>query len=113
MAQHRPGARCERPAVATRLRVKVIAGARRGEILGWSEETLRVRVAAAPERGKANAALVALLARALGLPARAVRLIAGAGTPRKVIEVHGCTASEVRARLAQRGAAATGGRPME
>jgi len=78
-----------RPVPVTRIKVKVSAGAARSAISGWQADCLRVRIHAAPERGKANAALIALLASALGLPKSAIRISAGQHTPRKTLEVTG------------------------
>ena len=50
---------------------------------------LAVRLTAAPESGKANAALVKLLAKRWRLPASAFRLVSGAGARRKVLHVQG------------------------
>jgi hypothetical protein len=49
----------------SRIAVKVAAGAANSAISGWRDQCLRVRLSTAPERGKANASLVALLAQAL------------------------------------------------
>jgi len=84
---------------ATRLAVKVVPGASRSAIAGWLGDALKVRVSAPPERGKANAALEALLARALGLAPERVRIVAGHGAARKVVEVDGLSDAEIRARL--------------
>jgi hypothetical protein len=81
------------------LRVKVVAGASRDAIAGWLGDALKVRVSAAPERGKANAAVEALIARALGLPRGSVRVVAGETVPRKLVEIAGLTEAEVRERL--------------
>jgi len=61
-------------------------GADRVEGVG-EDGALRARVTAPPAEGAANAALCRLLARELGLPARAVRIAAGATSRRKVVEV--------------------------
>lgn len=60
----------------------------RQERMEWrADGTLRVAVTAAPENGKANDAVVALLAAKLGLPKRDVRIAQGLSSRRKVIEV--------------------------
>ena len=82
-----------------RLSLKVVPGASKTEIAGWLGETLKVRVSAPPERGRANAAVEATIAEALGLPARAARIVVGSQSPRKVIEIEGLSAAEVRSRL--------------
>jgi uncharacterized protein len=73
----------------TRIAVKVSAGAANSAISGWHEQCLRVRIASAPERGKANAALIALLAKTLGLPKSAISITRGQHGARKTIEVTG------------------------
>jgi uncharacterized protein (TIGR00251 family) len=67
-----------------RLAVKVVPGAKRERIAGWLGDALKVTVAAPPERGRANQAVVELLERTLGV---AVRLVEGERSPRKVFEV--------------------------
>jgi uncharacterized protein len=67
--------------------VKVLPGASRSEVSGLRDGALLVRVAAPPEKGKANEELRACLARALGLPKSAVELISGAASRRKRVSV--------------------------
>jgi uncharacterized protein YggU (UPF0235/DUF167 family) len=86
----------------TKLRIKVLPGASRNGIAGWLGETLKVRVTAAPERGRANAAVAAIVADALGLPQGCARIVSGKTSPRKILEVSGLTESEIRERLAKR-----------
>ena len=50
---------------------------------------LKVAVTDAPERGKANAAVIALLAKAWGVPKSTISVTAGAGTRRKTLHVAG------------------------
>ena len=71
------------------LRLKVSPGAAREAITRGSDGSLRLAVTAAPERGKANAAAVALLAKALGVPKSAVEVIQGASARRKTLRVAG------------------------
>jgi uncharacterized protein YggU (UPF0235/DUF167 family) len=61
---------------------------------GW-----RVRIAAPPERGRANEALCELLAGALEVPRDAVRVVAGHSGRRKVVEVDGLDSAEIERRL--------------
>lgn len=84
-----------------RLRVKVVPGSSREAIAGWLGETLKVRVAAPPERGRANAALEALLADALALPPGSVRVVAGRASQRKLLEVQGLREAELEQRLSK------------
>lgn len=80
--------------------VKVVPGASRDRIVGVLGGALKVQVSAPPERGKANAAVAALLAASLGVGAKAVSVVRGAANPRKVLLVRGCSAEEAQARLA-------------
>jgi len=84
-----------------RLPVKVAAGASRSAIAGWSGGRLKIRINAVAERGKANAALIELIATTLGLPKSAVRVAAGATSARKTLEISGLPQSVVAARLGE------------
>ena len=79
-----------------RIDVKVIPRASSTEIVGWSENILRVRVRAAPEGGKANSAVAELLANLLGIPAASVRVVVGHTSSRKIVEILGCEDDVVR-----------------
>jgi len=83
----------------TRISLKVVPGASRTEPAGWLGDALKVRVAAPPEKGRANAAVLAWLAATLGLPVSAVRIVAGHGAPRKTVEIDGISADELHRRL--------------
>ena len=83
----------------TRLRLRVTPGARRSGIVGRYGEAWKVRVAAPPEDGRANAAVVRLLADTLELPREAVTLVSGHGTRDKVVELDGVAAERVEERL--------------
>lgn len=86
-----------------RLPIKVVPGASRNGIAGWLGETLRVRVTAPAEGGRANAAVEATLARALGLRKGAAKIVAGARSPWKTVEIAGLAEAEVHRRLEQAG----------
>ena len=86
-------------AEGTLLPVKAVAGASRDRVVGVLGGRLKVVTAAAPEKGKANAALAATLAKALGLARRDVRLSAGRSRPEKEFLIAGLAPAEVRARL--------------
>ena len=80
--------------------MKVVPGSSRSCLAGWLGDTLKLRVAAPPERGKANAAVEALLDAALLLPSGSARVVAGQTSPRKTVEIAGLAEAEVRDRLA-------------
>ncbi len=85
---------------STRLRLRVVPGAAKPGVVGRYGDAWKVRVAAAPERGAANAEVVDLLARTLGVRPRAVRLVSGLGSRDKIVEVEGLRPDETEARLA-------------
>ena len=70
-----------------RLSIHAAPGARRTEAAGAHGQALRVRLAAPPVDGKANAALIAWAAAALGVPRAQVELLHGASGRQKVLEL--------------------------
>ena len=81
------------------LAVWVTPGAPRSEVAGVADGRLRLRLAAPAREGKANAELVRLVARTLGVPRRHVDLATDATGRRKLLRVHGVTLEEARRRL--------------
>jgi uncharacterized protein YggU (UPF0235/DUF167 family) len=63
-----------------------------------------VRVTAPAERGKANAAIEETLAEALGVPRASVRIVRGAASPRKIVEIAGISEAEAHHRLERKAA---------
>jgi hypothetical protein len=92
-------ARPARAAGGRLLAVRVSPGAGRREIVGFAGDVLRVRVTEAPEGGRANRAVQALLAEALGVPPAAVELARGGASRDKLFRVGALSIAEVRARL--------------
>jgi hypothetical protein len=84
---------------ATRIAVHITPRAAADQIAGWTGEELRVRVAAPPIEGRANAALTRLLAQALGIAPGRVRVVVGTKGRRKLVEIEGLGADAVKARL--------------
>jgi uncharacterized protein (TIGR00251 family) len=82
-----------------RITITVSPGAARTELVGRHGDGWKVRVAAAPERGRANAALVDLLAEALALPRDRIRVVSGHASRRKLVEIGDLDAEEVGRRL--------------
>ena len=85
-----------------KLPIKVVPGSSRDCVAGWLGETLKVRVSAPAERGRANAAVEELLADALGVAKDHVRIVAGSTSARKILEISGLSEAEVRERLGHR-----------
>jgi uncharacterized protein len=82
-----------------RIAVIVTPGARRTELVGRQGDAWKLRVSAPPERGRANAAVCALVADLVGVSPRDVRVAAGTSARRKVVDVAGVETDEVAARL--------------
>lgn len=84
----------------TRLRLRVMPGARRSEVVGRQGAAWKLRVQAAPERGRANDAVEALLAGVLSLPKASVEVVAGHTTQDKIVALTGIELDAAEALLA-------------
>lgn len=84
---------------ACTLSVRVQPKASKTEILGFRDGVLRIRVTAPPEDGKANAAAISLISKALAVPRGGIRLIRGHSSRNKVFRVASLDLDQVRARL--------------
>jgi uncharacterized protein len=88
---------------STRLRLRVSPGATRPGVVGRHGDGWKIRVAEAPERGRANDAVLALLARTLRVPRASLTLVSGHGARDKVVELDGIEPGEVERRLTAAG----------
>ena len=79
-----------------RISVRLTPRAGRNAIDGWEGDVLRARVAAPPVDGKANDALLRLLAKALGVAPSSVALVSGAQSRVKIVEIDDMTADDIR-----------------
>ena len=86
---------------AIKLAIKVVPASSRDSIVGWLGDTLKIRVTAPPERGKANAAVATIIADALGVSRECIRVVAGQTSARKMVEIIGLPESEVHLRLSK------------
>jgi uncharacterized protein YggU (UPF0235/DUF167 family) len=92
---------------ASRVSVTLTPKGGRNAIEGWrmdvrGKRVLKARVAAAPENGKANAALIALIANALDIGTSKVRIVSGMSSRTKTIEIEAAEAV-IAVRLGQAG----------
>jgi uncharacterized protein len=71
----------------TLLGVKVVPGSSRTAVAGVWNGKLKLKVAAPPEKGKANKALVEFIAKALGLRQKDVAIVSGETNPVKQVEI--------------------------
>ncbi len=85
----------------TRLRLRVKPGGTRNAVIGPHGGALKVSVVAAPEKGKANRAVVELLARALSVPLASIEILSGEASSDKTVLVR-LAPGEIAARLAPR-----------
>ena len=88
-------------AEGTVLPIRAQPGARKNAILGERAGSLRVAVSAAPEKGKANAAIEAVLAESLRLKGSQIRLISGETSREKRFLIVGVSPEELQLRLAE------------
>ena len=86
----------------TTIRVHLTPRSARDEMLGWDDDVLRARVSAPPVKGRANEALLRLLAEALGVPKSSLRIVRGQRSREKLVAVDGLDAAEVKRRLERR-----------
>jgi len=91
------GKRDAGPHVTLSLRVQPRAS--RNAVVGWTGDTLNIRLTAPPVEGAANAACLAFLADLLDLPQSQLEILRGERSRNKVVQITGLTQDEVRARL--------------
>ena len=88
--------RIETGGSAVRVWVKAVPGASRDEISGVLGDRLKVRIRAPAEDGRANQAICATIAKALGLKSRHVTVESGATNPEKVVRIEDVSEDHVR-----------------
>ena len=84
---------------STRIALRVSPGGSYARVVGRHGDAWKVRVAAPPEGGKANDAVLHLLARVLELPRRDVTLVSGGSTRDKIVSLGGIGTDETERRL--------------
>lgn len=83
----------------TLIDIHVQPGARKTEVVGLYGEAIKIKVAATPERGIANDALIDFIAERLGVAKHAVKLVRGRTGRSKTIAIEEMSEEEARARL--------------
>ena len=81
------------------LRVKAVPRASRDALRGRLGERLKIAVTAPPEGGQANAAIIRLVAAALGVSARSIIIETGHSSPLKTLRIRDCQLEDVAAAL--------------
>ncbi len=79
--------------------VKVLPNAAQEEIVGWEGEELKIRLKAIPEKGKANHALIAFLAKKLSVPKNAIVIVRGETNRHKRLTIDGLTKAQLLEKL--------------
>jgi uncharacterized protein len=87
-------------AASTRVKLRVSPGAGRAQIVGRHGDAWKVRVTAAPEQGRANEAVLRLLAEALAIPRDTLELVSGHSGRDKIVALTGLGPALVERRLA-------------
>jgi uncharacterized protein len=86
-------------AATTRVRLRVSPGSGRAAIVGRYGDGWKVRVTAAPEHGRANDAVIKLLADALSVPRETLSIVSGHGGRDKIVELTGVGPGLIERRL--------------
>ena len=77
------------------LRIKAVPGASRDGIAGMLGDRVKIRISAAPEGGKANKAIIKLLARSLNIKPTQLTLVSGHTNPEKVLGIESLSAAQI------------------
>lgn len=80
-------------------KIKVIPKASRNEIVGWENDELKVRLAAVPEKGEANAELLRYLAGIFNVGKSKVQLVQGETSRHKRVCVTGLSMNQIQEKL--------------
>ena len=81
--------------VQTEIKVRVLPRSSRTEIIGFEDGTYKVKLTAPPVEGKANKALIELLAERLGVGKGRLEIVSGSRSRMKTVRIDGLSAEEV------------------
>ncbi len=84
------------PKPSARLKVKVVPGSSRDEIVGWLGDALKIKVTTPPEKGKANERVIAILADRLGVGKDDIKVVSGHSSPSKVVTINGMSDEAIK-----------------
>jgi uncharacterized protein (TIGR00251 family) len=83
------------------LRLRIRPGGKRDRVMAIHGGALKCSVTAAPEKGKANKAVLSLLAKTLAIPIRSLEIVGGATSPDKTVAISGLGVEELRQHIAR------------
>ena len=89
----------KKPVDSCTLKVRVQPKSSRNQVDGFEDGTLRLRVTAQPVDGKANAGVIALMAKTLGVSKSRLEIVRGHGSRDQVISIETLTEQEVHRRI--------------
>ncbi len=78
---------------------KIVPGSSKTAVVGTLDSMVKVKVAAPPEKGKANQCLIAFLAKQLGVRKNAIHIVTGQSNPIKHVQITGISAETLRVQL--------------
>lgn len=78
---------------------KIVPGSSKTAVAGILDDMIKVKVAAPPEKGKANQCLIAFLAKKLGIKKNAIQIVTGQTNPVKHVQINGISAEALRTQL--------------
>jgi uncharacterized protein (TIGR00251 family) len=83
------------------LNIKVVPNTSRDRIAGRLGDAIKIQVSAAAQRGKANAAVIKLIAGTVGLRENQVQIVRGHAQPRKTLQIEGIDQAELDRRISE------------
>ena len=72
-----------------KIRIKAIPNAGKNEVIGWFGDQLKIKIAAAPAKGKANKALIEYLSNALSISKSEIKILHGHTSSNKILKIEG------------------------
>ena len=70
------------------LKVKITPNAHKNQIIGWLNETLKIKIAAPPQKGKANKELIKFLAKEWNVSKTDIQIVRGFKSSIKILEIN-------------------------
>jgi uncharacterized protein (TIGR00251 family) len=87
------------PNLSTEIKVNLVPRSSRNQIVDCAGNQFKIKITAPPVEGRANQALIAFLAKQLGIAKSRVELISGEISKQKKIKIHGLALDEINALL--------------
>ena len=81
------------------IRVKVVPGSSKTQVAGTLDDMLKIKIAAPPEKGKANQSLIAFIAKNLGVKKNDIDIVSGKTKPIKLLRISGTDPGQIKTLL--------------